>query len=164
MLKCLLYSAVRIDTLLRLDVSDFRNDDHDPTLRLCEKGNHHRSIGLNRRAADAVAAYISVAGLTSGPLFRPRLNPRSQKLGPERMSYPTAYRLLRQYFSRLPGAITEVMGEDGAPKNAASTRRTQPVPRPPRCSWQTARTSAPSSSCLATATSRRRRFTTNAAG
>ncbi len=113
MLKCLLYAGMRIDTLLQLDVDDFHVDDHDPTLRVTEKGNRRRTIGLNRRAAEAVQQYIMVAGLESGPLFRARLNPRSKKLGQDRMSYPTAYRLLQRYFARLPGATKQVTGEDG---------------------------------------------------
>jgi integrase len=94
MLKCLIYSGVRIDTLLRLNVKDFHYDDHSPTLRLTEKGNRRRTIGLHITAAEAIRDYIAQAQLEKGPLFRPRLNPRSQKLGSDRMSYSTAYRLL----------------------------------------------------------------------
>jgi site-specific recombinase XerD len=108
MLKCLLYVGMRIDTLLRLDVGDFHNDEHDPTLRVTEKGNRRRTIGLNRRAAEAIHQYLQIARLESGPLLRPRLNARSNKLAECRMSYPTAYRLLNNYFSRLPGATKEV--------------------------------------------------------
>jgi site-specific recombinase XerD len=113
MLKCLLYSGMRIDTLLRLDVKDFQNDQHDPTLRVTEKGNRRRNIGLNPRAAGAIQQYMAVAGLEHGPLFCPRLNPRSKKLAKCRMSYSTAYRLLQSYFARLPGAMKQVAGEDG---------------------------------------------------
>jgi site-specific recombinase XerD len=113
LLKCLLYSAVRIGTLLRLDVADFHPDDHNPTLRISEKGNRRRTIGLNVAAAQAIGEYIGQAGITRGPLFRPRLNPRSRKLGEGRMSYPTARRLLQGYLARLPGALKEVEGEDG---------------------------------------------------
>jgi site-specific recombinase XerD len=112
MLKCLLYTGMRIDTLLRLDVGDFHDDEHDPTLRVTEKGNRRRTIGFNRRAAEAFQQYIRIAALDSGPLFRPRRNPRSQKLAAGRMSYPTAYRLLEGYFARLPGAVKEVPGGD----------------------------------------------------
>ncbi len=115
MLKCLLYAGMRIDTLLRLEVGDFRNDDQDPTLRVTEKGNRRRTIGLNRRAAEAIQQYVTIAGLAAGPLFRPRLNPRSRKLADCRMSYPTAYRLLQGYFARLPGAVKEV-APDGRPR------------------------------------------------
>jgi site-specific recombinase XerD len=113
MLKCLLYSGVRIGTLLRLDVEDFRGDGDDPTVRITEKGNRRRTIGLNVLAAQAVREYLEHAQVTRGPLLRPRLNPRSQKLGSGRMSYPTAYRLLQGYFAQLPGAMKEVRAEGG---------------------------------------------------
>jgi site-specific recombinase XerD len=116
MLKCLLYSGIRIGTLLRLDVADFHPDDNDPTLRIREKGSRHRTIGLNRRAAVAIQQYLSLAGLKHGPLFPARLNPNSDKLGKGRMSYPTAYRLLLSYFARLPGAMKEVATPEGPPR------------------------------------------------
>ena len=116
MLKCLLYSGVRIGTLLLLDVQDFNPDDHNPTLRITEKSHRRRTIGLNVLAAQALAEYVEKAALTRGPLFRPRLNPRSQKLGDGRMSYPTAHRLLNGYFEKLPGALRETEGKDGEVK------------------------------------------------
>jgi site-specific recombinase XerD len=116
MLKTLLYSGVRIDTLLRLDVGDFQPDEVNPTLRLTEKGNRRRTIGLNVLAAQALGEYLAKAEISRGPLFRARLNPRSQKLSEDRMSYPTAYRLLRGYFAQLPGATKEVEGEAGQAK------------------------------------------------
>jgi site-specific recombinase XerD len=116
LLKCLLFAGSRIGTLLRLDVKDFHDDEHDPTLRVCEKGQRRRTIGLNVQAARAVREYIAQAGLTSGPLFRSRLNPRSKKLAAERMSYTTAYRLLKRYFAQLPGALKEVAGDGQTPR------------------------------------------------
>src|SRR5262249_3044912 len=86
-LKCLIYSGMRISTLLHLDVKDFHYDDHSPTLRISEKGNRRRTIGLNIAAAEAIRDYIAQAEIEKGPLFRPRLNPRSRKLGKGRMSY-----------------------------------------------------------------------------
>jgi integrase len=64
-------------------------------------------------AAQAIRDSIEQAGITRGPPFRPRLNPTSQKLGEGRMSYPTARRLLHDYFVRLPGALREVEAEGG---------------------------------------------------
>jgi integrase len=45
--------------------------------------------------------------MKDGPLFRARLNPRSQKLGDKPMDASTMYRLLRGYFERLSGAVRE---------------------------------------------------------
>lgn len=97
-------------------MKDFHDDEHDPKLRVHEKGQRHRTIGLNVQAARAVREYIAKAELTSGPLFRPRLNPRSKKLAAERMSYPTAYRLLQHYFAQLPGALKEIAGDGETPR------------------------------------------------
>jgi site-specific recombinase XerD len=116
MLKTLLYAGVRIDTLLRLDVKDFLPDEVNPTLRLTEKGNRRRTIGLNILAAQAIREYLAKAEISRGPLFRARLNPRSQKLSDTRMSYQTAYRLLQSYFAQLPGANKEIEGEAGQAK------------------------------------------------
>jgi site-specific recombinase XerD len=113
LLKVLLYAGVRIGTLLRLEVEDFHGDSDDPTLRITEKGSRRRTIGLNVLAAQAVREYIEKAALTHGPLFRARLNSRSQNLGAEGMSYPTAYRLLQGYFAQLPGALKQVAVDGG---------------------------------------------------
>jgi integrase len=80
LLKCLLFAGLRVGTLLRLDVKDFHDDEHDPTLRVCEKGQRRRTIGLNVQAARALREYIEKAGLTGGPLFRPRLNARNPSI------------------------------------------------------------------------------------
>lgn len=115
-LKSLLYSGIRIGTLLRLDIDDFHFDDDDPKLRITEKGNRRRTVGLNVLAAQAIRDYVEKACLTRGPLFRGKLNSRSAKIGETRMSYSTAHRLLQRYFGRLPGALQEIEGQDGAIK------------------------------------------------
>ena len=67
-------------TARRLKVSDFHQDGDKATLPLHEKGDKRRTIGLHFHAAQAIAEYIAKAGLTSAPLVRPRLSPRSQRL------------------------------------------------------------------------------------
>ena len=164
MLKCLLYSGMRIDTLLRLDVEDFRPNDLDPTLRVTEKGNRRRTIGLNRRAAEAIEQYLQVAQLTSGPLFRPRLNPRSRKLGTGRMSYPTAYRVLTYYFRKLPGAVKEVAEPDGPRKKCIYSPHSHPGDdRDPAPGRRPGHPQSPGAT-RATGTSPRPRFTTSGGG
>jgi len=79
-LKFFLYSGARLSTACRLKVSDFHQDGDEATIRLHEKGDKRRTIGLHYTAAQAISEYIEHAGITSGPLFRPRLNPRSRKL------------------------------------------------------------------------------------
>ncbi|PWU11313.1 MAG: hypothetical protein C5B51_02910 [Terriglobia bacterium] len=73
-LKFFLYSGARLSTAYRLKASDFHQDGDEATIRLHEKGDKRRTIGLHFQAAQAIAEYIDKAELTSGPPFRPRLN------------------------------------------------------------------------------------------
>lgn len=104
-LKFYLYSGARLSTGCRLKVSDFYQDGDEATIRLHEKGDKRRTIGLHFAAAEAISAYIEKAGLTSGPLFRPRLNSRSEKLSDGAMNPVTMYLLIHSYLKRLPGAL-----------------------------------------------------------
>ena len=112
-LKFYLYSGARLGTGCRLKVSDFHQDGEQATIRIHEKGDHHRTIGLHFTAAEAISEYIKKAELTSGPLFRPRASSRSGKLSDRAMDPVTMYRLIQNYLGRLPGAIQEVQSPDG---------------------------------------------------
>jgi site-specific recombinase XerD len=114
-LKTFLYSGIRLSTGCRLKVSDFNLDDDQATLRLHEKGDKRRTIGLHFAASQAISEYLEAAGITSGPLFRPRLNSRSTKLSHRAMEPATMYRLILSCLSRLPGAMKEVERPDGSP-------------------------------------------------
>jgi site-specific recombinase XerD len=112
-LRFYLYSGARLATGCRLTVGDFHVDEQGATIRISEKGDRRRKIGLHFAAAQAIQEYIEQSGVTSGPLFRPRLNSRSEKLS-ERGFQPTAmYNLLLAYLSRLPKAMREVENADG---------------------------------------------------
>src|SRR5262249_50120703 len=112
-LKLYLYSGIRLATGCRLNVSDFHDNGEQATVRLHEKGDKRRTIGLHSVAAAAIAEYLEKAEIKSGPLFRPRLNPRSTKLGKRRMNDTTMYRLIESYLERLPGAMKEMELPDG---------------------------------------------------
>lgn len=112
-IRMFLYSGIRLSTGCRLKVSDFHQDGDAATIRLHEKGDKRRTIGLHYAAAQAIGEYIEAAGLTSGPLFRPRLNPRSRKLAQRAIAPATMYRLIQGYLERLLGAIKEMALEDG---------------------------------------------------
>jgi site-specific recombinase XerD len=112
-IKVFLYSGIRLSTGCRLKVSDFHQDGDAATIRMHEKGDKRRTIGLHDSAAQAINEYLEAAGLMSGPLFRPRLNPRSRKLANRAMDAATMYRLIQSYLERLPGAIKELAREDG---------------------------------------------------
>ena len=94
-------------------VSDFHQDGEQATIRLHEKGDKRRTIGLHFQAAQAIGEYIEHGELESGPLFRPLLNPRSKKLASRPMDAASLYRLVQSYMKRLPGAAKEEMQPDG---------------------------------------------------
>ncbi len=110
-----LYSGARIGTGCRLTVPDFVDDDEDPRVHIQEKGRgkSKRTIGINVVAADAICEHIRAAGLTSGPLFRPRGSPRSRKLAGRSISLASMYRLLQGYLEALPRSMSEHVLEDG---------------------------------------------------
>jgi integrase/recombinase XerC len=113
-LKFFLYSGARLSTACRLKVSDFHQDGDEATIRLHEKGDKRRTIGLHYTAASAISEYIEHAGLTSGPLFRPRLNARSRKLADRAMNPVSLYMLIESYLEQLPGAMKDHQNADGS--------------------------------------------------
>ena len=115
-LKLYIYSGIRLSTGCRLKVEDFHMDDGEATIRIHEKGDKRRTIGLNHVASQAIEEYIQHAGLTSGPLFRPRKAPISDKLADRRLGEVTMSRVMLGYLERLSGAMKEVVGKDGKPK------------------------------------------------
>jgi integrase/recombinase XerC len=117
-IKFFLYSGARIGTGCRLTISDFHQDGDEATIKLHEKGDKHRKIGLHFAAAEAISEYIKNANLKSGPLFRARRHWRLEALGSEAMCAVSMYNLLQSYLSRLPGSMIEkeVTGDDGTKK------------------------------------------------
>jgi site-specific recombinase XerD len=103
-LKFYLYSGARLAAGCRLQVEDFHQDPDGATIRISEKGARRRTIGLHFAAAEAIADYVSQAGLTEGSLFRPRKNSRSQELADSPFDPSTMYRLIMGYLKRLPKA------------------------------------------------------------
>ncbi len=112
-LKCYLYSGCRLTTGLQLRVADLHQEGVGATIRVGDKGKKRRTIGLNFVAADAISQYIEQAGITSGALFRVRLNPRSKRLGNRALAPVTMYKLIMSYLERLPGAMKEHADPDG---------------------------------------------------
>jgi integrase/recombinase XerC len=115
-LKLFIYSGIRLGTGCRLKVEDFHLEDGEATVRVHEKGDKRRTIGLNVVAGQAVEEYIQHAGLSSGPLFRPRRAPASEDLAARAMDEVTLYRVILGYLQRLPGAMKEMTGKDGKPE------------------------------------------------
>ena len=78
-----------------------------PHLRLREKGDKRRTIGLHYAAAQAFHEYIHRAGLTSGPLFRPRRHSHTEDLGTTSIDPRTMWVVLKRYLSAVPNALRE---------------------------------------------------------
>jgi integrase/recombinase XerD len=112
-LKFYLYAGARLSTGCRLKVSDFHQDGDEATIRLHEKGDRRRTIGLHFAAAEAIQEYVEHAELKSGPLFRPQLGPASSRLANRKMDPATMYRVIEKYLEKLPGAMKEVQYPDG---------------------------------------------------
>ena len=114
-IKFFLYSGARIGTGCRLNINDFHQDGDEATIKLHEKGDKHRKIGLHFAAAEAISEYIKKANLKSGPLFRARRHWRVEELDSKAMCVVSMYNLLQGYLSRLPGSMIEkeVAREDG---------------------------------------------------
>lgn len=113
-LKFYLYSGARLATGCNLKVGDFHQDESGATIRIAEKGGRKRTIGLHYAAAQAIQEYVERAGLTSGPLFRPRRNSRSEHLADRGFTDVAMYNLIQGYLSRLPKAMREVEAPDGS--------------------------------------------------
>ncbi len=112
-LKFYLYTGARLSAGCRLKVSDFHHDGDEATVRLSEKGDHRRTIGIHFTAAQAIQEYLERAEITSGPLFRTRLNPKSRKLAEHGFTPVSMWRLLVSYLEELPGALRERQEPDG---------------------------------------------------
>lgn len=114
LLKLFLFSGIRIGTACRINVGDFRVDGDEAVLRINEKGDKRRSIGIHYAAAQAIQEYLEKAEITRGPLFRPRLGPKSETLANRHMASNSMYMLLMSYLEQLPGAMQTAEAEDGS--------------------------------------------------
>jgi len=101
-MKLYLYTGIRLAAGCRLEVGDFRQDGEEATLRLQEKGDKRRIIGLHYAAAQAVREYVDRAGIASGPLFRAQRHARVAELGTRAMNPRTMWSILKRYLGQLP--------------------------------------------------------------
>ena len=113
-LKFYVYSGARLAAGCLLSVADFTADESGATVRLREKGDRRRTIGLHVAASQAIQEYIEKAELTSGPLFRSQKNSRSEALGESGLKPLAMYRLLLRYLFALPNSTREVIRIDGS--------------------------------------------------
>jgi site-specific recombinase XerD len=67
-LKLYLYSGIRLCTGCRLKVSDFHVEGDEATIRLHEKGDKRRTIGLHYTAAQIIKEYVDKADHKRSPI------------------------------------------------------------------------------------------------
>lgn len=115
-LRFFLYSGARLATACRLKAEHFHQEDGTTIIRITEKGSKTRPIGLHFTAGEAIVEYMAAAGITSGPLFRPQANPRSETLASRHMTPTAMYLILMSYLEKVPGAMKEYEAEDGEVK------------------------------------------------
>ena len=111
LLRFMLYSGVRIGTACRVRVQDLHVEDDEATIRINEKGQKRRTEGLHFAAAESMTEYAKLAGIESGPLFRPQSGPRSKTLANRAMTETGMYLLIKKYLEKLPGSMRA--GDDG---------------------------------------------------
>jgi site-specific recombinase XerD len=114
-LKLYLYSGIRLSTGCRLKVSDFHQEGDEATLKIHEKGDKRRTIGIHYNAAQPIAEYLEKAGLDAGPLFRAQAHAKQRdKLSAQPISTRTMYSIIQGYLCRLPGGVKKEQLEDGS--------------------------------------------------
>jgi integrase/recombinase XerD len=113
-LKFYVFTGARLAAGCHLNVSDFQSDETGATIRLCEKGDRRRTIGLHVAASQAIQEYLDAVQITSGSLFRSQKNSRSEDLGEHGLKPLAMYRILLRYLHRLPNSMREVAKLDGS--------------------------------------------------
>ena len=73
-LRFYLDSGGRVATGCRMKVPDFKSDQEPATIRVNEKGDKRRAIGLHFAAAEAIDEYIEAGQLTSDHIRGPSRN------------------------------------------------------------------------------------------
>ncbi|MEO1530085.1 MAG: tyrosine-type recombinase/integrase [Planctomycetota bacterium] len=112
-LKWYVYSGVRLSTACKLNKGDVHVDGEETTVRISEKGDKHRTIGLHFAAAEAIGEYVAQAEIKRGALFRPRTSSNSKSLANKRISEAGMHKIVRSYLERLPGAMATEEDADG---------------------------------------------------
>jgi site-specific recombinase XerD len=106
-LKFYLYTGARLGTGCRLQVSDFHQDEEGSTIKVVEKGNKRRTVGLHFASAEAISEYIKHAELKSGPLFRARKGTWSEELSERSIHENSMSAIIMSYLCKLPGSTKE---------------------------------------------------------
>jgi site-specific recombinase XerD len=99
LIATLTYSFARIGAALRMGVEDFRPKGAGWQIRLHEKGGKEHAMPCHHALAEALRAYIEVAGIggdRKGFLFRTSRGHAGVELAERPMSQPDAWRMIRR--------------------------------------------------------------------
>ena len=77
-------------------------------------------MGIHIDAADAIREYIEKAGITSGPLFRPRAGNKGEKLSERPFKRHGMLKLIEGYLMRLPGGKKVLKDADGSERRVCA--------------------------------------------
>jgi site-specific recombinase XerD len=80
-LRFYIFTGARLASGCHRTVSDFQSDETGATIRLREKGDRRRTMGLHVAVSQAIQEYLDTAQITSGALFRAQKHSRSEQLG-----------------------------------------------------------------------------------
>jgi integrase len=99
LIATLTYSFARITAALKMKVEDLRPQGAGWRLRLHEKGGQHHTMPCHHALAEALHAYIAVAGIAEdrkGWLFRTSRGHDATVLSGRNMNQSDAWRMIRQ--------------------------------------------------------------------
>ena len=85
---------------------------YSSTIRLREKGNRVRTIGIHFAAAEAIQQYVDFCGIGPGPLFRPLAASNASYLANRPLSRHATYDIVMNYLRLLPGALIEIESDE----------------------------------------------------
>ena len=116
-IKFFLYSGARIATGWRLNVGEFHRDGDEATIRLHEKGDRRRTIGLHFAASEAIAEYLEMAHITRGPLLARGRTQGARSLAIAEWTNRPCTSCFRATLSGYQGTMKEVDGPGGEEKH-----------------------------------------------
>jgi site-specific recombinase XerD len=99
LIATLTYSFARVTAALKMKVEDLRPKATGWQLRLHEKGGKHHTMPCHHALAEALRAYIAVAGIAEdrkGWLFRTSRGHTATALSEQPMTQPDAWRMIRR--------------------------------------------------------------------
>jgi integrase len=111
-IKLAIRTGLRSGAIRQAQFSDWRYQGKKRCIRVREKGDKRKIVGVHTDSDKAIEAYVKAAGIDSGALFRPQSGKSKNKLLPREMSPATIHRIIKKYLVQLDDSM--VAGEDGS--------------------------------------------------